>query len=82
MDLKAISCRIEWSLFQVHSTKSTCYSFYNKFDHKAIIVAFRCQRVKPPVFSCLTATVQATSRVVLCNFSVVIAIAFETYLEL
>ena len=21
MDLKAISCRIEWSLFQVHSTK-------------------------------------------------------------
>ena len=23
MDLKAISCRIEWSLFQVHSTKHT-----------------------------------------------------------
>ena len=23
MDLKAISCRIEWSVFQVHSTKHT-----------------------------------------------------------
>ena len=48
MDLKAISCRIEWSLFQVHSTKHAraSYNFYNKSDHKATIVALWCQRVK------------------------------------
>ena len=45
MDLKAISCRIEWSLFQVHSTKHARDNFYNKFDHKVTIVALWTQRV-------------------------------------
>ena len=33
MDLKAISCRIEWSLFQVHSPKYMCYNFLCSQSH-------------------------------------------------
>ena len=48
MDLKAILCRIERFLFQAHMyhQANASYNFYNKFDHKATIVAFRPQRVK------------------------------------
>ena len=47
IDLKAISCRIEWSLFQVHRPKHTeVMIFILACYHKATIVAFRRQRVK------------------------------------
>ena len=44
IDLKAISCRIEWSLFQVRSPKHA-RDFYNDHYHKAAIVALRPQRI-------------------------------------
>ena len=46
MDLKAISCRIEWSLFQVRSSKhARVIIFIMNHYHKATIVALRPQRV-------------------------------------
>ena len=38
IDLKALSCRIEWSLFQIHSLK---HARVKEFYHKATIVAFQ-----------------------------------------
>ena len=43
MDLKAISCRIEWSLFQVHSTKHAQVIFIINLITKPL-VALRRQR--------------------------------------
>ena len=46
IDLKAISCRIEWSLFQVHGPKHAEVTiFILAYYHKATIVAFWPQRV-------------------------------------
>ena len=46
VDLKEILCRIDWSLFQVHSPKQArVIIFYNEFYHKATIVALWPQRV-------------------------------------
>ena len=45
MGLKAISCRIEWSSSQVHSTKHAQVIIFI-INHKATIVAFLPQRVK------------------------------------
>ena len=41
-----ISCRIEWSIFQVHSTKhAQLIVFSNGLYHKAIVVVFQPQGV-------------------------------------
>ena len=54
IDLKAISCRIEWSLFQVHRTKhAEVIMFILAFYHKATIVALRRQRVNPQTLTTL-----------------------------
>ena len=46
IDLKAISCSIEWSLFQVHSSKhARVIIFIMNHYHKATIVALWPQRV-------------------------------------
>ena len=51
IDLKAISCRIEWSLFQVRSPKHArvMISKMNHY-HKATTVAFQPQRVNLKYF--------------------------------
>ena len=47
MDLKGISCRIEWFLSQVHNPKHTqVMTFIITYKQNATIVAFGTQRVK------------------------------------
>ena len=46
IELKVISCRIEWSLLQIQPEACASYDFYNEFYHKIIInLALRPHRV-------------------------------------